>query len=142
MRTEDITAGKISDRAAPFGVPGVRVDGNDVLAVRAAASAAVERARAGNGPTLIEAETYRHHGHNEGEEVFSGPYRPQPEIDAWKARDPIQAFRNRLVGEWGVDAEALDEIEERERERVATGLTFANESPLPEPAAALEDLYA
>ena len=142
MRTEEITAGTIADRAAPFGVPGVRVDGNDVLAVRAAATDAVERARQGGGPTLIEAETYRHHGHNEGEEVFSGPYRPQPEIDAWKERDPITLFRARLVDDYGIEPSTLDGIDERERERVEAGLKFANESPLPEPAAALEDLYA
>ena len=142
MRTEEITAGTIADRAAPFGVPGVSVDGNDVLAVRAAAADAVERAREGGGPTLIEAETYRHHAHNEGEEVFSGPYRPQAEIDAWKERDPITLFRARLINGVGIDAAAVDGIDEQERERVEAGLKFATESPLPEPAAALEDLYA
>jgi acetoin:2,6-dichlorophenolindophenol oxidoreductase subunit alpha len=142
MRTEDITAGAIADRAKPFGVPGIQVDGNDVLAVRAAALDAVERAREGGGPTLIEAETYRHLAHNEGEEAFSGQYRLPAEIESWKVRDPIPAFRARLIDQFGVGAAALDRIDEQEKERVERALRFANESPMPEPADALQDLYA
>ena len=142
MRTEDITAGAIAERAVPFGVPGVAVDGNDVLAVRDVVGDAVGRARAGGGPSLIEAETYRQLAHNEGEEVFSGAYRPTAEIDSWKDRDPIAAFRARLGAEAGVEASTLDAIEERERERVEEALRFANESPMPEPAEAFRDLYA
>ncbi len=142
MRTEDITAGAIADRAKPFGVPGVRVDGNDVLAVRAAAAEAVERARRGDGPTLIEADTYRQLAHNEGEEVFSGPYRPQDEMDAWRARDPLARFRAHLLEEDAADADRLDEIERQESENIEAALAFAQESPLPAAGDALDDLYA
>jgi pyruvate dehydrogenase E1 component alpha subunit len=142
MRTEDITAGAIADRATAFGVPSVSVDGNDVLAVRAAAGEAVERARRGDGPTLIEADTYRQLAHNEGEEVFSGPYRPRDEMDAWRARDPLTHFRVYLIETEAADAERLDEIERQESERIEAALAFAQESPLPAADVALDDLYA
>jgi TPP-dependent pyruvate/acetoin dehydrogenase alpha subunit len=142
MRTEDITAGSIAERAKPFGVPGVTVDGNDVLAVRAVAAEAVERARGGEGPTLIEADTYRQHAHNEGEEVFSGPYRPQEEMDLWRARDPIPHYRAHLVATEVATDEELDAIERREAESIDSALEFARESPLPTEGAALEDLFA
>lgn len=142
MRTEEITAGRIAERATPFGIPGVHVDGNDVVAVRAAAKHAVDRARSGAGPTLIEAETYRQLAHNEGEEVFSGEYRPQAELESWKTRDPIAALRNRLLTEATVENGTLEQIEEREHERIESALRYANESPIPEPASALRDLYA
>jgi TPP-dependent pyruvate/acetoin dehydrogenase alpha subunit len=141
MRTEDITAGSIADRAAPFGVPGVAVDGNDVLAVRAAAGAAADRARTGGGPTLIEAQTYRQLAHNEGEEVFSGAYRPSAEIEAWKQQDPLVRFRERLKST-GIGPEALDHIDAAERQRVEEAVAFARSSPLPDAAEALDDLYA
>ncbi len=142
MRTEAITAGRIADRAHPFLVPGIEVDGNDVLAVRAAVARAVARARAGEGPTLIEAITYRHLAHNEGEEAFSGIYRPAEEIAAWKARDPLLSFRTYLELELGVAGTELDELETRERERIERAVEFAESSPFPEPADALDDLYA
>jgi TPP-dependent pyruvate/acetoin dehydrogenase alpha subunit len=142
MRTETITAGRIADRAHPFLVPGVEVDGNDVLAVHEAVARAVGRARAGEGPTLIEATTYRHLAHNEGEEAFSGVYRPAEEVAAWKARDPLQSFRAYLQHELGVAGEELDALESRERERIERAVAFAESSPFPEPAEALDDLYA
>lgn len=83
----DVTAGgDIAARAAAYGLPGVVVDGNDVLAVRAAAAEAVARARAGEGATLLEARTYRHKGHSR---VDPGKYRPKEEVDEWLGRDPI-----------------------------------------------------
>jgi TPP-dependent pyruvate/acetoin dehydrogenase alpha subunit len=141
MRTEDVTAGTIADRALPFHVPGVHVDGNDVLEVRAAAKTAVDRAREGGGPTLIEAETYRQLAHNEGEEAFSGNYRPSAEIDAWKIRDPITRFRATLE-QAGIEPGVLSEIDDRERERVEDALRFAQKSPMPDADDALQDLYA
>jgi pyruvate dehydrogenase E1 component alpha subunit len=142
MRTEDITAGEIADRSKAFGIPGVRVDGNDVLAVREAAQRAVDRARAGEGPSLIEAETYRHHGHNEGEEVFSGPYRPQDEIDEWVIRDPLVLFRDQLVERGVAPAEHFSAIEEREQALIADAYEYAEASPMPKPESVREDLYA
>jgi len=140
--TERLTAGSIAERAHPFGVPGVRVDGNDVLAVHAAVSAAVERARAGEGPTLLECVTYRHHGHNEGEEAFSGPYRPEDEISVWKGRDPIPAFRRRLVA-WGVltDDEA-NAMAQEEQAAVKRSVAAAQAAPFPDPEDALRHAFA
>jgi TPP-dependent pyruvate/acetoin dehydrogenase alpha subunit len=142
MRTEDITAGRIADRAHAFGVPGVQVDGNDVFAVREAVSAAVERARRGEGPSLIEAMTYRHLAHNEGEEVFSGVYRPPDEVDSWKARDPVVALRRRLEDVLDVAAAELDALEERQREHIELAVKTAEASAFPAPEEALDDLFA
>ena len=92
--TASVTAGDIAARAAPFGVPGVTVDGNAVLEVRRVAGEAVERARRGDGPTLIEALTYRWRGHVETEASFlSGKYRGEEEIARWRERDPIERLR-------------------------------------------------
>jgi pyruvate dehydrogenase E1 component alpha subunit len=141
MRTEDITAGPIAERAGAFGVQSATVDGNDVLAVRGAAEKAVDQARSGGGPTLIEAQTYRQLAHNEGEEVFSGEYRPAAEIEAWKQRDPLDQFRVRLAAS-GVASFVLDQIEQAEVERIEEAVAFAQSSPLPDGSEALEDLYA
>jgi TPP-dependent pyruvate/acetoin dehydrogenase alpha subunit len=142
MRTEDITAGRIAERAHAFQVPGVRVDGNDVFAVRETVSAAVARARKGEGPSLIEAVTYRHLAHNEGEEVFSGVYRPPDEVETWKAKDPVVALRRRLEDDFDVTATELDELEQRERVRIDSAVEVAEASAFPEPAEALDDLFA
>jgi TPP-dependent pyruvate/acetoin dehydrogenase alpha subunit len=142
MRTEDITAGRIADRAHAFGVPGVQIDGNDVFAVREAAAVAIGRARRGEGPTLIEAVTYRHLAHNEGEEVFSGVYRPPDEVDAWKARDPVVALRQQMEEEFGIAATELDAMEQRELERIDLAVKAAEASPFPAPEEALDDLFA
>jgi acetoin:2,6-dichlorophenolindophenol oxidoreductase subunit alpha len=139
--TEKLTAGRIADRAKPFGIPSAQVDGNDVLAVHDAVAEAVERARAGGGPSLIEARTYRWHGHNEGEEAFSGPYRPKDEIEAWKGKDPIPAYAARLV-EWGVlTQEDVVRVDAEETQRVDDAVEFAQQSPLPDPEEALMHLY-
>lgn len=136
--TTKLTAGRIADRSAPFGIPGEQLDGNDVLAVREAASRGVARGRAGKGPTLIEAVTYRWHGHNEGEEVFSGKYRPDDEVAEWKALDPIARFRERLE-EWGVlEPDGYEAIDGDERKRVDAAVAFAEKSPFPDPEEALE----
>ena len=84
-RTEELTAGSVVQRGAPFGVPGVSVDGNDFVAVYRAVRDAAARARAGEGPTLVESATYRGHAHKEGEEAFSGVYREAEEIAGWRA---------------------------------------------------------
>jgi pyruvate dehydrogenase E1 component alpha subunit len=140
--TEKLTAGSIAERAHPFGIPGVRVDGNDVLAVHEAVSTAVARARAGEGPTLLECVTYRHHGHNEGEEAFSGRYRPEDEISVWMGRDPIPGFRKRLL-EWDALSEAdADAIEEEERAAVKASIAAAQAAPFPDPDDALRHAFA
>ena len=105
---------EVASKAAAYGIPGVAVDGNDVLAVLRAARDAVERARCGDGPTLIEAKTYRTVGHHEGDPV-TGTYRTQAEVDAWAKRDPIALFRARLNADFGVAADELDPIDAARR---------------------------
>lgn len=140
-RHDHLTAGKIHERGEPLGVPGVEVDGNDVRAVHAAMVEAVDRARRGEGPTLIEARTYRWSGHNLGEEAFAGPYRPTAEQEHWRSLDPIPRFAEVLVAE-GVAAEELIRIEQVEREGVEAALKYAQESPDPDPRDAFEGLFA
>jgi len=129
----------IADRAAAYGIPGVTVDGNDVLAVYEAAGKAVERARKGEGPTLIECKTYRHKGHSRFDPAA---YRPKEEVEAWLKRDPIQRFKNKL-SELGVLTKAeTDAIEREVAVKIEEAVKFALESPYPEPEEALEDVYA
>ncbi len=129
---ERLTAGsQIMDRGAPFAIPSVQVDGNDLLAVRDAAQQAVRRARAGRGPSLIEAITYTQCGHMEGEEVFAGKYRSDEEISSWMVRDPIVLFRERLVSSDVVDRVTLDRVDDDEGKRVEAALEYAIRSPAP-----------
>ncbi len=133
-RIEDIAV-----RAAGYGFPGVVVDGNDVLAVREVTAEAVTRARAGDGPTLIEAKSYRVTPHSAATKT---DLRPPQELDAWRARDPILRFSRYLSEEAGVEPARLEEIEEHARRDVEEAVEFALASPRPEPEAALEDVYA
>ncbi|MBB5626096.1 thiamine pyrophosphate-dependent dehydrogenase E1 component subunit alpha [Sphaerisporangium krabiense] len=140
--THRLTAGKIADRGAAMGIPGVQVDGNDVLAVRQATEEAVARARAGEGPSLIEAATYRWHGHNEGEEAFAGQYRPQDEQDEWRTKEPIARFRRQLIDAGIAGEEELDRIDAEEVAAVDAAVAFADASPFPDADEALAHLYA
>jgi acetoin:2,6-dichlorophenolindophenol oxidoreductase subunit alpha len=142
MRTSDITAGSIADRARPFGVQSATVDGNDVLAVQAAVAEAVQRARNGGGPALIEAQTYRMLAHNEGEEAFSGQYRPKEEIERWRGLDPIDRFGAALAEDPDICAQELEDIREAAAKEIEAAVEYAVASPEPEPADALTDLYA
>jgi pyruvate dehydrogenase E1 component alpha subunit len=128
----------IADMAAAYGMPGITVDGNDVLAVHEAAHEAIDRARAGAGPSLLELKTYRIRPFSEtGTEL-----RDPEEIEAWKRKDPIAAYRRRLE-EQGVLTEKLAaSIAADARTEMQAALTFAEESPFPEPEEAFEDLYA
>ena len=129
----------VADRAAAYGIPGVVVDGNDVLAVYEAAKQAVERARKGEGPTLIECKTYRHKGHSRFDPAT---YRPKEEVEEWLKKDPIPRFRNKLV-EMGVLTEnEAKRIEEEVLAEIEEAVKFALESPYPKPEEALEDVYA
>jgi len=129
----------VADRAAAYGIPGVVVDGNDVMAVYEAVGEAVKRARAGEGPTLIECKTYRWRGHFEGDPQV---YRSQEEIEEWKAKDPIPRFEA-LLAEMGVlTAEEAEAIKKEVAAEVEAAVEFAEKSPEPAPEAALEDLYA
>ena len=125
----DVTAVEhpAADRAAAYGLESIVVDGNDVDAVFAVARSAIERARAGDGPSLIEAVTYRHGGHSRAD---PGTYRPDDEVAAWKARDPIPTYRARLEAA-GVDAAELDAIEAETRDAVAAAEAEARAAPEP-----------
>ena len=118
-----------ADRASAYGLEPIVVDGNDAEAVHAVAETAIERARAGDGPSLIEALTYRHGGHSRAD---PGKYRPDDEVAAWKARDPIPAQRARLI-EAGVAEKDLDAIDEETRAKVAEAEAIARAAPEPSP---------
>jgi len=129
----------IADRAAAYGIPGKTVDGNDVLAVYEVVGEAVARARKGEGPTLVECKTCRHHGHYEGD---TDTYRTKQELGECHKRDPIPRFRKKLV-EMGVLTEKdADKIGQEINEEIEEAVKFAEESPLPAPEETLEDVYA
>ena len=130
-------------RASGWNAAGVRVDGNDVRAVYEAAEVAVRRGRAGEGPTLLVCNTYRWMGHNEGEDAFIGKwsYRSQDELEEWKQRDPITQFENIVLQEKLLTREALEQIDAAAVAEMAAAVEFAQQSPFPEPEAALEGLF-
>jgi TPP-dependent pyruvate/acetoin dehydrogenase alpha subunit len=129
----------VADRGVGYGIPGLAVDGNDVIAVYEACKEAVGRAREGKGPTLIECKTYRWQTHFEGE---PDTYRPPEEVEAWVKREPIASYRSLLI-ELGILNEAeADEIEANVVEELDQAVDFARKSPLPEPETALENLWA
>ena len=133
---------EIASRGAAYGIPGVAVDGNDVLAMHEAMREAVHRARRGDGPTLIEAKTYRTVGHHEGDPV-TGTYRTQAEVDAWAARDPVSTFRSKLIDDFeAVAAGELDAIDERIEKVVQEALEFARRSPEPDSSTAFFHVFA
>jgi acetoin:2,6-dichlorophenolindophenol oxidoreductase subunit alpha len=129
----------IAVRAAGYGFPGVVADGNDVLSMRDVTAEAVARARAGEGPTLIEAKSYRITPHSAATKT---DLRPPEELDAWRARDPILRFSRYLSEDAGLEPARLEQIEEQAKRDVEEAVEFALASPRPEPEAALEDVYA
>jgi len=133
---------EIASKAESYGMRNVAVDGNDVFAVWMAMQEATSLARAGQGPTLIEAKTYRTVGHHEGDSVL-GTYRSQEELDSWVRRDPIETFRERLITDFGAaDAKTLAEIETRIDGIIDDALTFARASPDPDPSTVTRHVYA
>jgi pyruvate dehydrogenase E1 component alpha subunit len=129
----------IADRAVSYGIPGVTVDGNDVLAVYEAVGEAVARARKGEGPTLVECKTCRHRGHFEGDTMT---YRTEEEVKECKKRDPIPRFRKKLVEMEALTEKEADKVEQEVANEIDAAVKFAEESPLPAPEEALEDVYA
>lgn len=125
--------------AEGYGMPAVKVDGNDVLAVYEAAQRAVERARRGEGPSFIDSETYRWFGHNIGD---PGTARPKEEVEMWKARDPIARFRRVIIEHQAATGAELDALDAEELARVKQAAEVAEKEPKPRPEAALEDLYS
>ncbi len=129
----------IADRAIGYGIPGVVVDGMDVMAVYEAAGEAVSRARSGKGPTLIEAKTYRFRGHFEGD---AGNYRPKEEIEEWLKRDPIKLYKEKLLEMRVLTEKQAEEIDKKALAEMDEAVKFAKESPFPEPEEALENVYS
>ncbi|WP_052344050.1 thiamine pyrophosphate-dependent dehydrogenase E1 component subunit alpha [Kallotenue papyrolyticum] len=129
----------ISARAAAYNIPGITIDGNDLLAVYDAVSVAAQRARAGHGPTLIEAKTYRWRGHSKSDRNL---YRTQEEIEQWKARDPIARFRRLLIDEGILDAGRAAELTQAVKAEIAEAVAFAEASPEPDPASMEDEVYA
>ncbi len=129
---------ELAVRAEGYNFPGVIVDGQDVLAVYQAVKEATDRARAGDGPTFVEAKTYRYRGHYEGDPQV---YRLPGEMEAWQARDPISTFRRRLLDLDLFDEAALNEIEAGVQVQLDKAVAFAQAAPMPQPEEALQGVY-
>lgn len=130
----------VVDRAAGYGMPGVIVDGMDVLAVHEAAGEAVARARRGEGPALVEAKTYRFYNHHGIQNLGLG-YRPDAEVLAWKERDPIFSFEDRLIASGSATRDEFDAIWAEVRAVITEAIEFADSSAFPEPEALLRGVY-
>ena len=130
----------IVDRAAGYGMPGVIVDGMDVIAVHEAAVEAVERARSGGGPSLIEAKTYRFYNHH-GVQNLGLKYRSDDEVAMWKQRDPIFTLEDRMIANKSASRDQFDAIWAELRANIDTAIAFAEESPYPEPDQIMVGVY-
>jgi TPP-dependent pyruvate/acetoin dehydrogenase alpha subunit len=136
---EEHLAGDVVQRAAGYGIPGVKVDGNDAVAIWQAASAAVERAREGSGPTLIEARTYRMTGFSLGDR---GGYQTHEEMEVWRGRDPIERLERLLIEDGLLTREDCDAMRNDARARVDRVREYAEASPFPDPTTVDEDVMA
>lgn len=135
-----MTVDKVADRACAYKIKSLYVeDGNDVLAVYDAITEALEHARSGKGPVLVEAKTYRWFGHSASD---AGKYRDKEEVDAWKLKDPNVAYKNYLIENKIATEEELNELENEVIKVIADSITFAKESPLANPEDAFTDNYA
>ncbi len=124
----------VADRAAAYNIPGIIVDGQDPEAVYTVVKAAMDRARAGDGPTLIEAKTYRYRGHSRTD---TGPYRPPGELDAWRLRDPINILGQRMIDDGELTQSQFDQIRKNADDEVQATTEWA----LKEPYTSAEELY-
>ena len=129
----------VADRAESYGFDGVAINGNDVLAVYQTTKGALARARAGDGPTLIECKTYRWHGHSEHDKAF---YRSDEELAMWKSRDPIPTFTTYLKGVHTLTDQKIVDIEARITSVIDDAVEFSMNAPDPKPEEAVTDLYA
>lgn len=129
----------IADRAAAYAMPGTVVDGNDVLAVHEAVAQAVDRARLGEGPSLIECKTYRWKGHSKSDQER---YRTREEVTAWKKKDPIPRFEAHLIEQGVLTAEQAEKIAKEARALIEEAVAFAESSPEPRVEEISEGVYA
>lgn len=127
-----------ADRASAYGLESILIDGNDADVVYATAAEALDKARRGEGPTLIEAMTYRHGGHSRAD---PGKYRPSNEVEEWLGKDPIPTYRSRLL-KLGIDEAGLAAIEKETKDLVDRATEEARSSPPPDPAIATTDVWA
>lgn len=140
---DSVAVEHISDRASAYNMPGVLVDGQDAIAMYEASAEAVRRARAGEGPTLIEALTYRYEEHSLGlGRVRRGEYRTADEIGEWRERDPIDVLERTLVSQGILSREECDAISKAKEAEVEDAVEFARNSPYPEPEELFEDMWA
>ena len=138
-----VASENISDRSASYNIPGVLVDGQDVVAMHEVMVEAVARARAGQGPSLIEGRTYRYHDHSLGlGRIVRAPYRDDEEVEEWKKRDPILIHTDRLLSQRVATQAEIDHLEEEVLRQIDDAVVFARESPYPEPADLFEDMFA
>ncbi len=128
----------VADRAQAYGIPGVTVDGNDVVAVYEAANEAIKRARNGEGPSIVECKTYRHRGHFEGDPAN---YRPEAEEKEWFEKDPIPRFREQILDIKQVSEKDISKLEEEIKQEVEQAVEFAKNSSYPAPEKSVEDVY-
>ena len=128
----------VADRAAGYDIPGVVVDGNDVVAVCEASAEGIKRARQGKGPSLIECKTYRHRGHFEGDPCA---YRDDAELEEWKEKDPIPRFEQKLLEMDLLTESKIGEIKDGIQKNLITAEQFAEESPFPDVSELLDDVY-
>ncbi len=131
----------VADRAAGYGMPGVVVDGMDAVAVYEAAGVAIQRARDGDGPSMLECKTYRFYDHV-GVRGMGLKYRTDEELEKWQARDPIKLLEARLAEQGILSVEDAKAVHDEVSQQVEAGVAFAEASPMPEPTALLEDVYA
>ena len=129
-----------ADRASGYGIPGEIVDGNNVLEVYEKSFEAINRARTGKGPTLMECKTYRHFGHYVGED--SSGYRPKEEVDAWMKRDPVENFTRQLLQENVLDQATVDQMNKVAADEIENATEFANASPLPDTDTLLDNVFS
>lgn len=139
-RIADVTAvpRPAADRAPAYGIPGEVVDGNDVVSVQEAVARLARRARAGDGPAVLEAETYRHFGHSRADPAT---YRPAEEVERWLKHDPLDIARGRLI-EAGVPEETVAAADERAQTAVRQAIEAAKSAPPPDPREAFTDVWA
>jgi TPP-dependent pyruvate/acetoin dehydrogenase alpha subunit len=129
----------LADRAVAYGIPGVRVDGNDVEAVHDAMTDAADRARKGKGPTFLEMETYRFSGHSRSD---PGHYRPKEEVQFWRERDPVQRYEEFCLAERVLSAQQVEEIKASVEKELDDAIAFGEASPSPQAEDVLNDVYA
>lgn len=131
-------AENLSDTAGAYDIPGISVDGMDITAVNEAVTEARERARNGDGPTFIEADTYRFHGHFEGDEEL---YRDEEEVEEWRQRDPIDAFSERLIDRDELTEEEFEEMEADIEAEIEEAIEYAKDADEPTPDEAYDDMF-